>query len=519
MSELQKLQTLLSDSTKNLKEHANLDIRSHLLFAFLYEHHSVKPVKLSVLQKSLKEKKLTGFDLNELSFTKNTVIDLLKAMHYRQHILLIGFKPNSPCDDFWILTAKARSVMFQNVNGLLFASENFYRHITIKSNVGVLPSSVLKKEFPDMEYDLLQQFLEYSELCKRVSDIETLELIEGRSTEPQKMEYSSAQPSSSGPLNTSQSTTVSGNGDYFFFPGLVKEKRDLRVWKSGKGFSYTAGWSLECIENSFFNALFLQVLLLRLIFQFAVTSDRDNKLHRKCIIWKNGLFWSIEGVEMLVEVVNQNQAVIVLVRCFEDTELDAVKLQSAILKEVSKVKEKHCPKTKTIEFIICDPSFNDQGSLTEPIQKVSVREIVSAIIKGSPRVQDTLFQHHLINKHLLCYEPYVGIGGELLTSLFDIDKANETVSEEDLLRIPDLQKTAGAQSRHTEYVMQQVSRPIVYQDLRKLFNMYSVFHGRNPKVCVVIDYTMKLSTILRHFIGPCYINSSWCLKILILSVA
>ena len=306
-----------------------------MIFAFLYEHFPNEPVKFSVLQKSFKEKKLTGVKISELSFTRHTIIDLLKDMHYRQHILLIGLQPNSPEADFWILTAKARSLMFKKVNGVLFASEDdFDTNIKIRSNVGVLPSSVLKEEFPDIDYDLLQQFLEYSELCKKITDTEILNLLEDKiiesdSKEPEEEMYSSDQMES---LNITQATRVNGIdqpnecvvNEYFFFPGLVKGTQDLHIWKSNESYSYAAGWSLQCTENSFFNAIFLQVLLLRLIFQFAVS---ETKLRRRCIIWKNGVFWSSDEVEMLVEVVNQNQAVNVLVRCFQESELTAVRLQ------------------------------------------------------------------------------------------------------------------------------------------------------------------------------------------------
>jgi GTPase SAR1 family protein len=489
--ELQKVQMLLMRSTKTIKEYANLDIRSHLIFAYLYEHFANEPVRFSVLQESFKEKKLTDVNISELSFTRRTIMDLLKGMHYRQHILLIGLQPSSPEADFWILTAKARSLMFKKVNGVLFASEDdFERSIKIRSNVGVLPSTVLKDEFPDIEYELLQQFLEYSELCKKITDTEILNLLEDRiiesdSKEPEQemeCEYSSDEMES---LNVAQATVVDSNdqcnecAEYFFFPGLVKVIRNLNIWKPNESYSYAAGWSLQCTENSFFNAIFLQVLLLRLVFQFAVS---ETKLHRRCIIWKNGVFWSAEGVEMLLEVVNQNQVVNVLVRCFEDSELDAVRLRSAILKEVFKVKEKHCPKTKVIEYIICDPHFNDCGSLSESVQMVHMREIISAIFNGSSYVQDTSFQYHVINKSLLCFEPYVGIGDELLTLLFDIDKVNERVPDDVVSRITDLQKRAFAQERHTDFIMQQVKKPIVYRDIRILFDKYSIFHGRNPKV-------------------------------------
>ena len=182
-------------------------------------------------------------------------------------------------------------------------------------------------------------------------------------------------------------------------------------------------------------------------------------------------------------MINQSQAVLVFVRCFRDKELEAVKMHSAVLNEVYEVKAKHCPATKAIEFIIVDTQLNEHGSLAEFTQKVAMKELVSAINSGSLYVQDTSFQHHLINKNLLCFEPYAGIGNKLLTSIFDTDEANETFSEEILSSISVLQAEAGAQTRHTEYIIQLVNRfnkPIVYQNLRDLFDMYSLFHGIDP---------------------------------------
>ena len=79
----------------------------------------------------------------------------------------------------------------------------------------------------------------------------------------------------------------------------------------------------------------------------------------------------------------------------------------------------------------------------------------------------------------------MGIGDEILSQLFDIDAANEAVSEEFLSCVRDLQIKAGAQLQHTDHIVQSAGKagPIVYQDLRKLFDMYSVFRGRNPKAC------------------------------------
>lgn len=179
---------------------------------------------------------------------------------------------------------------------------------------------------------------------------------------------------------------------------------------------------------------------------------------------------------MFVEVVNQNQAVIVLVRCFEDTELEAVKMRSAVLKEVHKVKAKHCPATKAVVSIIVKPTLHVNGSLAQPIQKVTMEDLVHAINEGSKRVLDNSVQHLYINKDLLCFEPYVGIKkSKLLRSFLDPDEVNEFIPEEVLSSISALLEEAGAQPRHAKQVIQQVSdKLITYQTLRNLFDMYSV---------------------------------------------
>ena len=187
-------------------------------------------------------------------------MDILEGMHYRQHILLIGHGPES--SDFWILTARARSLMFKNIHGVLFAREDFKSRIEIESNVGVLSSVVLKKSFPDVDYEMLQQFLVYSEFCKRIDDEETLMLIEIGTSNPNEQEEEMDQSSnhsqglhtkegSDEALKPDQLTATDGddqitNVDYFFFPGLVKETRKrLHIWKYSENYSYTSGWCLK----------------------------------------------------------------------------------------------------------------------------------------------------------------------------------------------------------------------------------------------------------------------------------
>ena len=494
-NELQKVKLLLVLSTEKLKNHTDLDNRCHLIFSYLYEHYPAYPVKFSEFYEKLQKWKLGG--ITTLPFTRSKVIELLTTMHHMQHILLIGL--TSEACDFWILTPKAQSCIFREVHGLLFAGEDFDLHPSIVSNVGVISSLEIKDMFPNFEYEMLQQFLVYSELCKKIDEEEVLELIQNgasNSTKEQKIgvRFSSRQNPDL-PMNVNNLSLLdAGEGscnivDYFFFPGLVNETREKRMlqWKCTDKYSICSGWSLECKQDNFFNALFLQVLLLRLIFQFAATSLPDSVLHRRCVIWKNGVFWSVPGVEMLVEVTNQNQTVIVLVRCFKDTELEAIKLRSAVLKEVFKVKAKHSPATETIEFVICNPSLDENGSLTKPVKKVAVNEIAGAITKGVKYVQDNSFQHHRIIEDLLCFEPYAGIANKTMMSLFDPDEARIKIPD-DILSTLFNETESVAEPRHIEQFKERIdsfSKPVLYEDLRNLFDEYSIFHGRDPKVSSV----------------------------------
>ena len=485
-NELLRVRGILLRSVKLLKEHADLDNRCHLVFSYLYEHFPDKPVTFQQLRQSFRKRKPTEFSTNEsiIPLMAKKLITLLENLQSRQHIFLIGHTENIAVEksNFWILTAKAQKSIFNHVHGLLFANEgDFENHIDIESNVGVLSSTELKKAFPDLDYEMLQELLEYSELCKKINDKRVLQLIVNERGTEESMDISD-------PQNSNQQTVLASDSEcdkveYFFFPGLVKETKKY-VLVQDKNYSYSSGWSFECIKGDFFKAIFLEVLLLRLTFQFATSSEFGKILHRHCIIWNSGVAWSKAGVEMCVEMRNQNQNVIIIIQCLEGAELTAVELRSAVIQEVYNVKAKYAARTKTDEFVICNPKFNGNGLLIEPIHKVPMKNLALAIKNGSPYVGDTLHHQHHINKDVLCFEPYTGVSHDLMTTLFTSSKASEKVSEETFRNIATLLKNAGTHPEHIEHNMQllRANESIDYHNLRDLFDKYSIFRGRNYKV-------------------------------------
>ena len=522
-TESQLLKSLFTESKDELKKCAEIDHRCYALYAFLLWNFQQTPVKLGDLVSYLKNQRT--YNRVELPTAEGILLKLLETMHARQHLLLFKEGAQDP-SEYWILTTTAQNILYTQVNGVLFAPESvrIEKRITIKSSVGVIPSSTLKENFRDVDFEVLQQFLVYNEFCQKIEDHTTLQLIEGslksELAKPSTVE-SAAEELSSETHNTTSSVS------YFFFPGLVKAEKPKDIAMASVYHAYTSGWCLECPEGRYFTIQFLQVLLLRCTFSFATKHQQGNFLDRKCIIWKNGIFWgTTDGVEALVELIEQNTVVVVLIRCLNGHEMSAVKLRADVISKVLAVQAKHCPDMRVSEYIINRSSiakFEESQSVNVlRNDKIYIAEVAVSISNGFVCVQDTKFRPLHINKNLLHFEPYAGIGmnPELLASLFDPDKANQDITEKVLSEYANLAHEAGATPHQIGHMMSIPSREIQqsevsepgnlsmqifrlflygvwsYRSLQELFDSYSIFRGRNPLVSHLIKMLIYID------IGP-----------------
>ena len=507
-AESQQLKSLFTESKTELKKCAEIDHRCYALYAFLLQNFQQNPVKLADLVSDLKNQRI--YDGVELPTAEGILLKLLETMHARQYLLL--FKEGAQdSSEYWILTTTAQNILYTQVNGVLFAPESIRieKRITIKSNVGVIPSSTLKENFRDVDFEVLQQFLVYNEFCQKIEDHTTLQLIEGNSRSKLATVESTTEELSGETQNTISSVS------YFFFPGLVKTEKPEDVAMANMYHGYTSGWCLECPEGCYFTIQFLQVLLLRCTFCFATKHQQGNFLDRKCIIWKNGIFWGTpDGVEALVELIEQNTVVIVLIRCLNGHEMSAVKLRADVISKVLAVQAKHCPDLRVSEYIINPSSVAkfEESQSVNVLHKICIAEVAVSISNGFACVLDTKSRPLHINKNLLHFEPYAGIGKnpELLASLFDPDKANQDIPEKVLSEYANLAHEAGATPHQIGHMMSIPSREIQqsqvsepgnlsmlifrlflygvssYRGLQELFDLYSIFRGRNPLVSHLI---------------------------------
>jgi ankyrin repeat protein len=505
-SKSQQLISLFKKSKEELEKCTEIDHRCCALYAFLLQTFRESPVKLSDIVSTLKNQRT--YNGIELPSTEGILLRLLETLHSRRYILLFKQGLQDP-SEYWIMTARAQKALYTEVTGVLFAPESVTveKRITIESNVGIVPSAALIETFERVNFELLQQFLIYNEFCQKVEDRTTLRLIEG-GLNSESTESPSADRSNEGELET-QSKSTTNPLSYLFIPGLVKAEKPENIMKGSNLYGYTSGWCLECPKGCYFTIQFLQVLLLRCTFSFAVKHQQGTFLHRKCVIWKNGIFWGTpDGVEVLVEIVEQNTIVIVLVRCLKNHEMSAVKLRADVIHEIHAVEAKCCPQLGVEEYMINPSSlvrFEESQLLPMLYQdKISVTEIANCISNGHLCVQDVNFRPLHINNNLLHFEPYAVIGKnpKLLDCLFDPDHASKEVSKEIIYEYADLAHNAGATPHQIGCIM-SISRSDIeeiqtserekifrlfcssitsYSSLRELFDSYSIFQGRNPLV-------------------------------------
>ena len=210
---------------------------------------------------------------------------MCEDLHERGSSLLLrnAEKPK----ESWVILDQA--ALLSQVTGTVFAPEGFEQHRDLASSTGVVPFSKLQVHFPDLDPDMVAQFLCHLEFCQEVSDHEVLQLLQIKSDRLLSIEEKA-----------------------FFFPALVNldapgmkpvavaqtaaQISPAKVWKPSDDFVYHSGWILQCSQpDHFFTSRFLQVLILRLAFSFALIPHTQEikrnlpAIQRKCNVWKSGI--------------------------------------------------------------------------------------------------------------------------------------------------------------------------------------------------------------------------------------
>ena len=419
------------------------------------------------------------------------LFQICEQLNDRGHIL---FLPNEDkIEESWIVINK--QALLSEINGTLFAPPDFKEHRGISSATGVVPVSRLTSLFSQFDPDLIIQCLVHLEFCQLIRDEEILKILMSQND-----------------IDTSPTT----HENYLFFPSLVSIQKPPFAWAAEEEFEFHCGWYLHCKSpHQFLTSRFLQVLLLRLIFSFAVASppELDEETspvsHRECSVWKNGIRWQdLNGIEVIVEVVGQQKGVLVMMRCLVGTELDCVKLRSAIIRKVLVTKKELCEKVMTTESLI-HPSELRQYPTKDirMLKQCSFSVVTRAISEGKPCVYDQSKTTLIKLDDLLYFEPYAHLGKILLSELFLTSLRNRDIPEHTLFNIakkacnkankldafstmfdvsPD--SYCGQRPGPVQvclYIFKEgleLCKDQSYEEFRHKLDEYSIFCGRNPLV-------------------------------------
>ena len=518
---ISKLRQKLAESCEALRLKSKLSFNTHCFSIYLLDRfRDLEAVKLKEVLIEVSASSAPAVTESDhaklLSFIPTDaprLCEMCEDLHDRGSILLL--RNTEKPKESWIVLDQ--TTLLAQVTGKVFAPKDFKEHEDLASTTGIVPFTKFRDHFPRLDPDMVAQFLCHLEFCQEVTDDEVMQLLQI-------------------PLSINCKERV------FFFPSLVSidapgntikhptiqipaQASPTQIWKPSSDFVYTSGWILQCSQpEHHFTPRFLQVLLLRLAFSFAlaphiqeIKSDLQ-EIQREFDVWKRGICWHTgNGVGALVEMDESGKMVTVLLRCLERREVECIHLRSAIIHKALCAKEVFCPKVSTSEYFIHPDAIQYPLKPTTELNLFSIFQISRAIEKGYSCVfgKDKL---PLDLEKLLYFEPYSHLSVTIVQELFDEEKASHDIDESmhqiakcfhskldyfikmfSTLKLPvsSAMEQAPSSSTHTIFQLLQLwhlrSRKGSYQCLHTELDRFSVFAGRNPLVSYI--------NIMHHYIN------------------
>ena len=489
---LTKISKIVAGRCAKFRKTFQFDFAVHLLHAFissrLADHIACT---VSELQSLIRQEQ--GEDSFALTFRSREFLPT-NTTELSQHLTTLSDKGQflflrnaRKVEDSWVVIDKA--VLLSEVNGTIFAPDNFKQHHKIANSTGVVPFSKIREVFPERDPDMVVAFLQHLEFCQEISEAEVL-LISSQHFR-----------CSSGPEER-----------FFFFPALVSEERPSGAGEAIDTPSYRCGWTLQCSRpHQFLTPQFLHVLLLRLAFSFALAPDNTHEvlvspvLERRCFVWKNGICWlSRDGIETAVEETKQNSTYTITMQCLTGQELECTRYRSQVVRCMLDAKDELCP-TVTVRESLIHPDCLATRDIDSQ-HTFSIAEVAKALAEDKPFVVSQPGGKMVRIDDLLYFEPYAYIN---IGRLFAEDNPNKVVSEvkasktshtkvDQLKQVLSVDSTRfqAALARappflrdHPEYqcklvfqVWKENTQSPTYRALRSALDKYSVFCGRNPLV-------------------------------------
>jgi hypothetical protein len=476
------LRHLLIKSCEQLRIQEPITFNAHCFLVYLIDTFIDLPaVTIKTISEMIENQQIKGI----LEFLPKDIAALYKIcleLNDRGHILLL--KDRITTENSYIVIDK--KFLLSKVSGTVFAPEDFKQYRELSTNTGVVPLSKIIESFPDKDHDILISFLTHLEFCHEISDQALHEVI--------SEQYSHA-----------------SDERYYLFPGLISVEADDTVWQMQSEYDYSCGWILKCTHlEQFFSSRFLQVLLLRLAFSFALEASHADPnqsigIHRNCYMWKNGIFWgNIIGMQTLVEVLPDNKSVLFLARFQKDDLFKCVHHRSEVISTILQCKEQFCSRVQTTELFLDSSSpLRYPVNFLNELNICTVQNLATAIVSDSKSRSVVLQCTTIPAKAFVSFEPYLEMQLCTIQELCDKENEKQVISESFLSAL--LQQGTNEfikiliGSSSDDQIYQDLLRwrnsdktnKKTYKELRQLVDQYSVFAGRN----VLVSYEYNIISI------------------------
>ena len=478
---MSELRHLLINSCQNLRIQEPITFNAHCFLVFLIDKFMNKTAVTikRISNKINRQQSKAGTVLEFLPKSIEALYKICLELNDRGHILLL--KDRIAAKNSYVVIDK--EFLLSEISGTVFAPESFKQHKQLYTNTGVVPLSKITESFPDKDHDVLIGFLTHLEFCHEISDEALHQLI------------------------SEQYCHVSGE-HYYLFPGLISVEADDTVWQMKSNYDYYFGWSLKCIHlEQFFSSRFLQVLLLRLAFCFALgasgdSSDDSTGIHRNCYIWKNGIFWGRTfAMQTLVEVTSDNKSVILLARFQGDDLLQCVCHRSEVINTILQCKEQFCPTVQTTELFLGSTSpLQYPLNLSDEINVCTLQDLATAVVSNSKSRRVVTPCATIPAKDFLSFKPYLEMNLSTIQELWEDKNETKPISEQfvltfvqqasqmltALIKVLPNSKSSDSQLCQTllKWRDDDVNNLKTYHDLQQVIDQHSVFTGRNLLVSI-----------------------------------
>ena len=473
------LRRSVGTTCNSIRSKLSVSLNSHMFLIYLIEKLSSElaltlekvqtELETAIQQQSKKHKEVLPF----IPTTIPRLVEICVQLSDKGHILFL-FNKTSPEKSFIIID---KAALLAEINGTMFAPEDFKQHCQLATSTGVVPRSKLAEQFPKFHSTMLIRFLSHLELAVPIKDQKVLHLVNDHL----------------GSLGT----------EYLFCPALIRlEAPPLTFTRQAKCL-YHFGWLLSAVQaDHFLDARFLNVLLLRLALSLGLAPIVDPKvpaLQHQCSVWKTGVHWNTsQGAEVLVEVVDKKKVVVFIQSDVASSEI--LILRSSVLQKVREAASELCPSVVTEEILISPSDMNYPLTISSSTALFSLKSVAQSIVQQHPYIISVDGTKRL---PVSTCEVYANLGERILHTLFS-SVQDTTISDEffsalcsswskspqvvDIVSSVISKEAVSTQnSKESLLVALKTWRDgsesrRTYSSLRQILDPLSVFAGRNPLV-------------------------------------